>query len=71
MEPLLVSTGVVAIAEIGDKTQLLAIVLAARFRRPMPIILGILAGLLVAAQRDGGSPRPFPATPLISVRFGQ
>lgn len=42
MEAFLVSTGVVAIAEIGDKTQLLAFVLAARFRQPIPIILGIL-----------------------------
>jgi len=42
MESLLVSTGVVALAEIGDKTQLLAFILAARFRKPVPIILGIL-----------------------------
>jgi Ca2+/H+ antiporter, TMEM165/GDT1 family len=47
MDPILVSAGVVAIAEIGDKTQLLAIVLAARFRRPAPIILGILAATLL------------------------
>lgn len=45
-EALLVSTGVVAIAEIGDKTQLLALVLAARFRKPAPIILGILIATL-------------------------
>ncbi len=43
MEALFVSTLVVAVAEIGDKTQLLALVLAARFRRPVPIVLGILA----------------------------
>ena len=60
MEALLVSTGIVAIAEIGDKTQLLALLLAAKFKRPLPIILGIfvatianhalaaLAGTLVA-----------------------
>ncbi len=42
MESLLVSTGVVALAEIGDKTQLLAFLLAARFKKPVPIILGIL-----------------------------
>jgi putative Ca2+/H+ antiporter (TMEM165/GDT1 family) len=42
MESLFVSTGVVALAEIGDKTQLLAFLLAARFKRPLPIILGIL-----------------------------
>lgn len=47
MEALLISTGVVAVAEIGDKTQLLAIVLAARFRKPLPIILGILAATLL------------------------
>ena len=46
LEPLLVSTGIVALAEIGDKTQLLALVLAARFRRPLPIILGILIATL-------------------------
>jgi len=46
MEALLVSMGVVALAEIGDKTQLLALVLAARFRRPAPIILGILVATL-------------------------
>ena len=42
MEAILISAGVVALAEIGDKTQLLAIVLAARYRTPGPIILGIL-----------------------------
>ncbi len=47
MESLFVSTGVVALAEIGDKTQLLAFILAARFKRPVPIILGILAATLV------------------------
>ncbi|MEK9804419.1 MAG: TMEM165/GDT1 family protein, partial [Curvibacter sp.] len=47
MESLLVSTGVVALAEIGDKTQLLAFILAARFKRPWPIILGILLATLV------------------------
>jgi putative Ca2+/H+ antiporter (TMEM165/GDT1 family) len=47
LEALLVSTGVVALAEIGDKTQLLAFILAARFKRPMPIILGILCATLI------------------------
>ena len=47
MEPFLVSTGVVALAEIGDKTQLLAFLLAARFKRPLPIVLGILVATLV------------------------
>jgi putative Ca2+/H+ antiporter (TMEM165/GDT1 family) len=46
MEALLVSAGVVALAEIGDKTQLLALVLAARFRAPVPVILGILTATL-------------------------
>lgn len=41
MESFLVSTGIVAIAEIGDKTQLLALLLAAKFRKPWPIIAGI------------------------------
>jgi putative Ca2+/H+ antiporter (TMEM165/GDT1 family) len=47
MEAFLVSTGIVALAEIGDKTQLLALFLAARWRRPWPIILGILAATIV------------------------
>ncbi len=47
MESLLVSTGVVALAEIGDKTQLLAFLLAARFKKPLPIILGILLATIV------------------------
>lgn len=46
MEAFLVSTAVVAVGEIGDKTQLLALLLAARFRRPVPIIAGILAATL-------------------------
>ena len=47
MEAIGISAFVVAIAEIGDKTQLLAIVLAARFKKPVPIILGILAATLL------------------------
>ena len=47
MESLFVSMGVVALAEIGDKTQLLAFILAARYKKPLPIILGILAATLV------------------------
>jgi putative Ca2+/H+ antiporter (TMEM165/GDT1 family) len=47
MEPLFISTGVVALAEIGDKTQLLAFLLAARFKKPLPIVLGILLATLV------------------------
>jgi putative Ca2+/H+ antiporter (TMEM165/GDT1 family) len=47
MNSLLTSTGVVALAEMGDKTQLLAFLLAARFRRPVPIIAGILFATLL------------------------
>ena len=46
-EPLFVSTLAVAVAEIGDKTQLLALLLAARFRRPLPIIAGILVATVL------------------------
>jgi putative Ca2+/H+ antiporter (TMEM165/GDT1 family) len=46
IETLLISTGVVALAEIGDKTQLLAFILAARFKRPLPIIAGILCATI-------------------------
>src|SRR5215218_3475480 len=46
MEAFLISTGLVALAEVGDKTQLLSLVLAARFRRPWPIVLGILVATL-------------------------
>ena len=46
MEAFLVSTGIVALAEIGDKTQLLAFILAARFRKPLPIVLGILVATI-------------------------
>jgi Ca2+/H+ antiporter, TMEM165/GDT1 family len=47
METLLISTAAVAIAEIGDKTQLLSLILAAKYRRPWPICLGILAATIV------------------------
>jgi Ca2+/H+ antiporter, TMEM165/GDT1 family len=47
MEAFLISTGVVALAEMGDKTQLLSLLLAAKFRRPVPIILGILVATLL------------------------
>lgn len=47
MEAFLVSTGIVALAEMGDKTQLLSLVLAARFRKPWPIVLGILVATVV------------------------
>jgi putative Ca2+/H+ antiporter (TMEM165/GDT1 family) len=47
MEAFLVSTGIVALAEMGDKTQLLSLVLAARFRKPWPIVLGIFTATVV------------------------
>ncbi|HVK93585.1 MAG TPA: TMEM165/GDT1 family protein [Noviherbaspirillum sp.] len=47
MEAFLLSTGIVALAEMGDKTQLLSLLLAAKFRRPLPIILGILVATLL------------------------
>ena len=46
LSAFLVSTGIVALAEIGDKTQLLAFVLAARFRKPLPIVLGIFVATI-------------------------
>jgi len=47
MDAFLIATGVVALAEIGDKTQLLALVLAARYRKPVPIVGGILVATLL------------------------
>jgi putative Ca2+/H+ antiporter (TMEM165/GDT1 family) len=47
LNSLLTATGIVALAEMGDKTQLLAFLLAARFRKPLPIVLGILAATLL------------------------
>ena len=47
LDAFLISTGVVALAEVGDKTQLLAFLLAAKFRKPVPIILGILVATLL------------------------
>ena len=47
VEAFFVSSGIVTLAEIGDKTQLLALLLAARFRRPWPIIWGILVATVV------------------------
>lgn len=57
MEAFLISTGIVALSEMGDKTQLLAIVLAAAFRKPWPIVAGIFVATLVnhaAAGAVGG-----------------
>ena len=53
MEALFVSTGVVALAEIGDKTQLLAFLLATRFKKPLPIIAGILVATLLNHSMAG------------------
>lgn len=47
MEAFLVSAGIVALAEIGDKTQLLSLILAARFKKPLPIIIGIFVSTIV------------------------
>ena len=47
MEAFLVSTAVVALGELGDKTQLLALVLAARYPRPWPIVAGIFVATLL------------------------
>lgn len=47
MESFWISTGIVALAEMGDKTQLLALILAARFKKPIPIILGILLATIM------------------------
>lgn len=54
MEAFLLSTGIVALAEMGDKTQLLALVLAARFRKPWPIVLGIFVATLANHAIAGG-----------------
>lgn len=54
MEAFLISTGIVALAEIGDKTQLLAFLLAAKFRKPIPIVLGILVATLANHGLAGG-----------------
>lgn len=65
MEAFLVSLGTVAVAEIGDRTQLLALILTARYRRPVPIIAGILCATLanhaaagVVGRLFGGLIRP-------------
>ena len=46
-QAFIVSTSVVALAEMGDKTQLLSLILAARYRKPMPIVFGILVATLL------------------------
>jgi putative Ca2+/H+ antiporter (TMEM165/GDT1 family) len=54
MEAFLVCTGVVALAELGDKTQLMALLLAARFRAPLPVIAGIVTAVLANHLLAGG-----------------
>lgn len=54
LQSFLVSTSVVALAEIGDKTQLLSLVLAARYRKPLPIVLGVLVATLANHAGAGG-----------------
>lgn len=79
MEALLTSTAVVALAEIGDKTMLLAMLLAARFRQPVPIAFGILLatlanhflaallGMQAAAWLDGALFRYFVAAGFVAM----
>jgi len=54
LQSFLVSTSVVALAEVGDKTQLLSLVLAAKYRKPLPIVLGVLVATLVNHAGAGG-----------------
>ena len=73
MEALFTSTAVVALAEIGDKTQLLAILLATRFNRPVPIILGILVATLAnhaLAALLGASAAAFLDSPAFRYAIG-
>ena len=73
MNSLLTSTGVVALAEMGDKTQLLAFLLAARFRKPVPIIAGILVAIWIGQRRweaRGGRPYEVSDIALWAVPFG-
>ena len=54
MQSFFVSTGVVALAEMGDKTQILSLILATRYRKPVPIILGVLTATLASHAAAGG-----------------
>ena len=54
LSSFLVSTGVVALAEIGDKTQLLSLILAARYRQPLPVVIGVFVATLVNHAAAGG-----------------
>ncbi|MGI4860654.1 MAG: TMEM165/GDT1 family protein [Janthinobacterium lividum] len=53
MQSFLISTTVVGLAEVGDKTQLLSLILAARYRKPIPILLGVLSATLVNHTASG------------------
>ena len=57
MQAFLISTGLVALAEMGDKTQLLALVLAARFKRPWPIVWGIFVATVLNHAMAGALDR--------------
>ena len=67
MEAFLVSTGVVALAEIGDKTQLLAFILAAKYRKPWPIVAGIFVATI--ANHAGAGALGAWLTSLISPAY--
>ena len=54
MQAFLVSAGVVALAEMGDKTQILSLILAARYRKPVPVILGVLTATIASHALAGG-----------------
>ena len=54
LSSFVISTGVVALAEVGDKTQLLSLILAARYRQPLPIALGVFVATLVNHAAAGG-----------------
>ena len=73
LNAFLISAALVAIAEIGDKTQLLAIILAARFRRPVPILLGIFCATILnhaAAAALGVVVAEFLTGPLFQAAVG-
>jgi putative Ca2+/H+ antiporter (TMEM165/GDT1 family) len=73
MEALFTSTAIVALAEIGDKTQLLAILLATRFNKPLPIIFGILVATLAnhaLAALLGASAAAFLDSPVFRYAIG-
>ena len=73
MEAIFTSTAVVALAEIGDKTQLLAILLATRFNKPVPIIFGILFATLAnhaLAALLGASAAAFLDSPIFRYAIG-